>query len=278
MSFARFAESCGLLLPDLVPDGRIRRCATSDKPRSRNGAFMYAGDWGWCQNWATQDEPQIWQGEDAAKPIDPARLREMARQRAALLSAQREKASRTAAAIVAGCQIDKHAYLDRKGFSEAVGLVDGEKRLVIPMRDVEAYPNVLSVQRIAIDGEKRFLSGGRTKGAALFLGNQRAAQTWLCEGYATALSVETALKRMCWPARVAVCFSAANLAHVAGRLRGERFVVADNDESGTGERFARATGLPWGMPKTVGTDANDLQRSGGVEALASLLREIRAAE
>jgi putative DNA primase/helicase len=34
-------------------------------------------------------------------------------------------------------------------------------------------------------------------------------------------------------------------------------VVADNDESGTGERIAKQTGLPYWMPPDIGFDFND---------------------
>src|SRR3546814_4381777 len=61
--------------------------------------------------------------------------------------------------------------------------------------------------------------------------------------YATALSIQAALKRLYRRASVVVCFSASNLAHVAKSLGGR--VVADHDESGTGERAARETGLQW---------------------------------
>lgn len=35
---------------------------------------------------------------------------------------------------------------------------------------------------------------------------------------------------------------------------------------GTGEYFARRTGLPWAMPSELGTDANDLHRSASLPA------------
>src|SRR3546814_5029532 len=79
--------------------------------------------------------------------------------------------------------------------------------------------------------------------------------------YATALSIQAALKRLYHRASVVVCFSASNLAHVAKSLGGR--VVADHDESGTGERAARETGLQWCMPPDVGTDANDMHQARG---------------
>ena len=58
-------------------------------------------------------------------------------------------------------------------------------------------------------------------------------------------------------------------------------VVADNDKPvaqfgglGTGEFYARRTGLPWAMPPAVGTDANDLHQGEGLVALQSLLLKL----
>lgn len=275
MNFAQFAAASGLIVRDIVPDGRIRRCATVDHPRKKNGAYMFNGDWGFVQNWATDPEPQIWQGDQSeAKRVDPARMRELAARRAAEISANQERAARQAEQILSHCELSQHAYLDRKGFPDEMGLVDDEQRLLIPMRDCQNYGRTLSVQRIAVDGEKRFLLGGRTKGAVYSLGNAKAPTAWLCEGYATGLSIRAAMSLMHLQGRVVVCFSAGNLAHVASLLAGRRYVIADHDASGTGADFARTTGLPWGMPAEVNTDANDLHMTKGIYALAGLMQEV----
>ncbi|WP_246183747.1 toprim domain-containing protein [Pandoraea anhela] len=97
---------------------------------------------------------------------------------------------------------------------------------------------------------------------------------WLVEGFATGLSVREALRSLHRPARVVVCFSAGNLQHVAGQIPGRRYVVADNDDSGTGARVATATGLPWAMPPQVGDDANDFHQRAGLGALTRLVRNL----
>ena len=66
-------------------------------------------------------------------------------------------------------------------------------------------------------------------------------------------------------------FSADNLAHVAPLIRGRRYVIADNDQSGTGQRVAEATGLPWAMSDRVGNDANDDHRQFGLMAVCKLM-------
>ncbi len=133
------------------------------------------------------------------------------------------------------------------------------------MRTIKDYTQVSSLQLIRPDGSKRFLKGGRASGCVYCLGS--GYEQWWCEGLATGLSVQTALRLFYRRARVTVCFSASNLAKAARR----GIVIADHDEkSGAGEKAARATGLRWWMPPEPG-DANDFHRSYGVRALAEQL-------
>jgi putative DNA primase/helicase len=115
----------------------------------------------------------------------------------------------------------------------------------------------------------------RAKGAVLRLGNQRAKETFLCEGYATGLSIELALRRLRLNASVLVCFSDSNMAHVATMIVGPAFVVADNDASQAGEKAARKTCFPWAMSERVGEDANDLHQRAGLAELCKLILDLR---
>ena len=74
-----------------------------------------------------------------------------------------------------------------------------------------------------------------------------------CEGYATALSANKALQASRLRGSVVACFSAHNLQMLATT----GVVLADNDESRTGERAAQATGRPYFMSPVVGEDFND---------------------
>jgi putative DNA primase/helicase len=69
---------------------------------------------------------------------------------------------------------------------------------------------------------------------------------------------------------VIVCFSAGNLELVAEYFP-MALVCADNDQSRTGEKVARATGLEWRMPPEFG-DFNDMHQKHGVHAVTELLR------
>ena len=139
--------------------------------------------------------------------------------------------------------------------------------LLVPMQRLDSL-EVRAVQVIDDDGGKKFQpTGCRVAGTAFALGAPpRSAQYhWYCEGYATAWSVYLALTEL-FPQQkhsVIVMFSAMNLARHAQR----GFVIADNDESGTGEKCAQRSGLPFWMPPDVGTDANDFHVKYGLDEL-----------
>lgn len=185
------------------------------------------------------------------------------------IGARRAKAARIAQSMIDEAVTQEHPYLERKGFPKQTGLVWREL-LLVPMRDMNG--NTLnSVQTITESGTKKFLFGGKAGGSVFVIG--AGAEAYLCEGYATGLSVQAALRLLYRQVRVVVCFSAANMAHVAGKIKG--VVVADHDASGTGQKYAEKSGLPWWMPPGVGQDANDYMLAHGVRALADCLNDLR---
>lgn len=254
MNFIQFAEAHGLVIRSMTA-GKITRCRTTDKPQHKNGAYLFDEDFGWVQNHATMAEPAIWHPDGDTPDIDRSAL---ARRRAtdeARLRQARESAAKKAREIVNECTQTQHAYLDKKGFPEHRGLVyreDSDNLLVVPMYSEK---RLVGCQMIDIEGGKKFLHGQQAKGAQFVLG-RGDIHCW-CEGYATGLSIHAAAKQRL---TVHVCFSAGNLTHLAK----SGFVVADNDASGTGEKAAQATGLPYYMPLTVGHDFNDMHREQGL--------------
>jgi putative DNA primase/helicase len=187
------------------------------------------------------------------------------------------KAAKRAVAIIKTCSLGAHPYLESKGFSAERALIRDDGALVIPMRASlgDAIVGAQIIRLVENQWEKKMLPGMRAKGAVFRIGPMRAGETWLVEGYATGVSVYAALKLMRMSASVLVCFSAGNLAHVAGLLLCKGFVFADNDESQAGERAAIATGLRYVMSPTVGQDANDLHQISGLMAVAKLIMEAR---
>ena len=257
MSFVAHAQAHGLMVNYVIPDGRWHRVPTVDKPRKRNGAYVYDGQSGVVKNWATMDGFARY-GKGIIKQIiqfDDGRERNA-------------RAAKQAMELIKSATVRTHPYLISKGFPRATGLVVGEE-LIIPIRDYKTQ-KITGAQRIKESGEKLFIPGSRAKGSVFVLG--RGSESWLVEGYATGLSVADALRYK--PAQVVVCFSASNLGYVAERIGGKRFIVADNDASGTGERVAIASGLPWVMPDTVGHDANDVHQERGIVAVQSMLSNL----
>lgn len=224
--------------------------------------FKLAMEGGW--------QPKKSSSKPSAEDIK-AREQRRAAERAACdaEAAQRaEQAARKAAWIMAQAKPEKHAYLHSKGFGEATGAVwwanEESNLLCIPMRYRD---NLCGVQLINRKGEKKFLSGQRTSHAEFVIDNDGVgARHWWVEGYATALSLRECLKMLRHRYVIHVTFSAGNLKKMAH----SGFVVADNDESKTGENAAIETGLPYFLPPPG--DFNDLHRRDGLVKTALALQ------
>ena len=176
---------------------------------------------------------------------------------------------------------EKHPYLELK----KIGLVSNHKwpvkkngtTMVIPLLDIEG--NVVSCQNIWISAaggtEKGFYLGCPAKDGFYMIGAESWKDArWLCEGYATGVSIYEATGQ-----GVVIAFSAYNLKAVGQAFQdkfGRRLViVADNDANGTGEKAAKDSGLRYVMIPEAGMDANDYATRYGVEALRGLLDEDR---
>lgn len=219
--------------------------------------------------------------KDDESHVAPSRGQLEARQRAAAerMTAdgmEREKEQQAAANkagwIMHQAKMEKHAYLDSKGWPDALGAVwwpnEEQNLLCIPMRVGE---NIVGVQLIDRNGTKRYLKGQRTSEAEYLISNNgRGAEDWFVEGWATGLSLRECLHALRMRYRIHITFSASNLVKVAA-LHAGGYVIADRDESNTGERVALQTGLPYFMP-AVG-DFNDLHKSIGTFQASQMLRK-----
>lgn len=188
---------------------------------------------------------------------------------------ERAKQARLAAEkanwILSQCKREKHAYLHAKGFQELEGLVwrpaDETNLLCIPMYVAGA---LVGLQMIDKDGGKKYLSGQVTSNAEYCFdaGGISATDFWV-EGYASGLSLQACLNALKTRARIHITFSAQNLK----RMAHSGYVIADNDTSLTGQNAAIATGLPYWMPSTEGTDINDFHKAVGTFKASQVLRK-----
>lgn len=177
-----------------------------------------------------------------------------------------------------------HAYLIRKGI-QAPGLRLHEGRLVVPLRDVDGVMH--SLQFIDAEGNKKFLPGGKITGTFYSIGAEPSDTLLICEGMATAHSLNDATGKT-----VAAAMNCGNLAAVAKTLRhkypGIKIILCADDDRETagnpGSTKAREaaqavdgfTAIPdFGNDRPEGlTDFNDLHQAQG---LGTVKRSVDAA-
>ncbi|HYE41717.1 MAG TPA: hypothetical protein VEB23_17400 [Ramlibacter sp.] len=270
MTLEDFCRAMGVLAPATTPLGRWVRCGTVHHPKSKNGAVKFMGRFAFVRNWESPDGTGTWfaDGESQQAQKD---VRAVVRQAADEIRRKAASAARKAERMLSECELACHPYLTDKGFPDEMANVwnrETDNVLVIPMR---IGTQLTGCQLIKPDGGKKFLFGQRTGGAE-FVFQGRGLHV-LCEGYATALSTRQALRNLKANYTLHVAFSAGNMKKVAEGLT-PGLVIADNDESGTGELAAREIGWPYWMSDTRGEDANDYARRRGVFALAMGLKPL----
>jgi putative DNA primase/helicase len=261
MELIDFARAHGILIDRLPKLGVWRRYPTESHPHKRNGAIKFMGDVAFVQNHSVDTEVTLWKPDADVKPIDYFRMAKLAQEAEALTRRKQIEAAQKAKDMLSQCQIGRHEYLKAKGFEDEQGHIlktDDGQVLVIPMF---IQGRLVGAQQIRSDGTKRFIYGQKTSFAAHVFDNK--GPHILVEGYATGLAVRMALKAMKRKYTIHVCFSAGNMAKVAAQLPGG-FIVADNDESLTGEKMATSIGWPFWMSSVVGEDAHDTWRRLGL--------------
>ena len=163
-----------------------------------------------------------------------------------------------------------HPYLQIKGIQPHGARVDSAGRLMTPLFSDDGTLSTL--QYINDTGRKLFHTGGATTGKFWIIGEVRQT-LYIAEGYATAATIHECTGQAC-----AIAYSASNVVHIARSMR-ERYgiaqsivIVGDNDESGTGQKYAEQAASEIGarlvIPPIIG-DANDYAQAG--HDLAGLL-------
>jgi putative DNA primase/helicase len=284
MDFGTFARLHGLIIDDLYPSSRIRRCGTVEHPKSKSGAYLYEGDRGWVQDWSNGGEINWWDDE-RAEPTEAERA-EWARRKAERERQQEQLWGKTAIRcrmMQDTTTLTDHAYMHRKGLADVLVPVLPDGEMFIPMRDVKCAA-LVGAQLIKwlpdeMKFEKKFVHGSRLHGSAMLIGPPTNTELVLCEGFATGHSIDKALRQMRLRATVVVCFNDSNMVTVSKLLHsGRRYVYADNDKSGAGEKAAKATGLNYCMSDVVGNDANDDHKQLGLYAVSAKIMEARQLE
>lgn len=296
-AIGRACAEVGILPPRSYRLGRWSKTDTlSGKNGKGDGRVIVNERSATAYNWQTSQRATVW--------LDGEMSREQRRALAADIQRSKDKARRDAARaaeiaekLLALATPAQHQYLVAKGFRDEQALVVGAMAVrdlvgsyVVPPGAAHAIlvparrsGKITSAQLIWEDGTKKFIFGGEIGGASHRIAT--GTDTWLCEGYATSLSIRAALHGLKVRATILCCFSASNIAAVAPQVRDRCFVAADNDKVpasnpydglGTGEHFARVTKLPYGMPPTVETDFNDVHQREGIFAVQRALTAVMA--
>lgn len=217
------------------PDAKIHRFhVPGDRSGTKNGWYVMFSDGiaaGVFGSWKTG-------GTGHWRSREPVDYREANLLRANLENARRQRDAelrqmQEAAAIKAQILWDEaqpaspsHSYLRAKGVGPN-GLHQRGGELLVPL----IYEGrLVNLQRIASDGTKRFLSGGKVKDCYALLGCPMPGKDlYLCEGWATGASIHE-----CTDAAVACAMNSGNLLTAGKQLRlsysGAELIIAGDDD------------------------------------------------
>lgn len=288
--FRAAIQSAGLNPPEVVePDGKLHRFASNGKPSDDAGWYVLHDDGipaGAFGDWRT-GASETWHADIGRRLSTQEELEHRARLAAMRREREAEDAKRKTAARLKAAEIwhaarpapDDHVYLLGKGV-KSHGLRVHDGALVLPMRDgAELY----SLQFIAGDGCKRFLTGGRVSGCYFSIGKPDGVLC-IAEGYATGASIYETTGYA-----VAVAFNAGNLLLVARGLRAKfpdlRLILCADDDAKTegnagltkAREAAQAVGGFLAVPDfgasrpDEATDFNDLHRHAGATAVRACI-------
>ncbi len=295
--FAAALAGQGLVPPEIIADGEIRRFdAPDDKPGRKSAWYvLYDGDvaagafgcWKsdlsgtWCEKSSqtmSPEERKAYRERIAKAKVEAAAARAQAQTEAA-------GAARRLWKDASAAQPDNPYCIGKDVQPWGLKEFTDPRTLIVPIHDGSG--SLVNLQFIGADGVKRFKSGGKVSGCFYRLGDLPApGETLLIgEGFATCASAFEATRH---PAVVA--FNAHNLLPVARlwrqRLPQARIVLlADDDHRVAGNpglthaaQAAREVGGLLAVPDfgagrpNDATDFNDLHRHAGPDAVRACIR------
>jgi len=282
-----FAQT-NLAYPGEVEPGRFKRFSSNGKKHDTAGwvKVFPDGDGAVFGCWRDGDIAYTWQRKCDGQQLsrtDIATVRQQAEQARRQAQAERETDYAKAAAKAAkawqdATQAQTHPYLSTKGIKAHVARINGDV-LMIPVYD--STDMIQSLQTIAPDGSKRFMTGGKMAGGRCWIGDppEPSSPITICEGYATGATIHEATGQP-----VVVAFNAGNLLAVAQSIYDAnpeaRIVIAGDDDKATPGNPGRTKAMQAAkavkgiavFPECKGTDFNDMAAERGAQAVADYMR------
>lgn len=266
--------SANMTPPDeIIMDGQIHRFRSSPKGKDKSGWYIVfsngvpMGRFG-CWRLGIEGSFKADIGRKLSAAEEMTFIKRMAEAKAIRdeeVKRQREMAANVVENIWDECTAasPEHPYLKRKGISVNGARVTGDGRLAVPLYDEDG--ELSSLQYISADGKKLYHAGGAT-GSRFWMLGEIDKTLYIAEGFATAATIRQATGKP-----VVVAYSASNLVPVTEIMRRKYgvtqdiVIVADNDASGVGLRYAEQASAKYGarvvMPPQQG-DANDYVQDG----------------
>ncbi|WP_394807502.1 toprim domain-containing protein [Nitrosomonas sp.] len=258
---------------EIVADGKLHRIRSENhKIGTQNCAYVLHIDGGkpagYFENWVASTK-HTWTTRKLTRGFHAFSHKEITE---AKLQRDIEQRQKHAAAAIKAVNIwnrckpitkqSEHLYLVNKRIQPHGARIYGDA-LVIPIYNES--DELVNLQFISLNGEKRFLSGGRKRGCFHIISDLSQC-ILICEGFATGASLFEDSGQ-----RVVIAFDAGNLLPVAKNIRDlspdtEIIICADNDLSGVGQAKAREAALSIGgkilIPLESGMDWNDVLTGG----------------
>ena len=251
---------------EIIANKKINRGhIEGDKRGSKNLAYILHVD-GYAAGWFKDHKSgisQTWRSSSGScVPYTSIKQREESKlQHEAEIIQKNAEAARKASHIWNQSKLitrqSDHAYLEKKRI-QPNGARLSRGALVIPIYNESNQ--LVNLQFINNQDDKRFLTGGRKSGCFYIIGDFSRC-ILICEGFATGASLFQESRQ-----RVVIAFDAGNLLPVAKNIRklspdAEIIICGDNDRSGIGQAKAREAALAIGgkilIPPILGFDWND---------------------
>lgn len=237
------AINFGLIVDVIEEDEAIHRVATQAKPKSKNGWYASYTDALVMGDWAT-GVVEVWKPEGSKRSYgDKQKIKAAIERDNQHRREQQETAAHEARRLFSqGRAVSSHPYLIIKGLTLHDGLRQSGNWLLVPLYDLQSK-TIMNLQRIAHDGTKLFLKGGLVSGLASPVGfNQQPETIYICEGYATAVTLHQITRE---PTLAAM--NANNLLSVA-RLVKEKWpnatiIIAGDDDAQTEQQLGINPGV-----------------------------------